>query len=341
MKCTSDSNHKFSGHKMMRKAAAVCLCIVIAGSISACGRSFDNSYEDMSVSSSYQPVNVSAVFSLKENSFASSLCLPQDVQLSDESAVDTSASDAAGLFDVDHSTTLYGSGLTTKVYPASLTKLMTALVAFKYGDLEKEITFSENAVNPGADAQRLGIEAGCKMTIEQALNYLLVFSANDCATAIAENVGDNYDDFIQKMNDEALAIGATASHFTNPHGLHDENHYTTAYDLYLIFNACMKYDKFQEMIAQDSYSTFFEDEDGNSRSITVNSTDAYLEGKVTAPDGITVIGGKTGTTDPAGHCLIIMSQNSAGATYISVVMKADSTDDLYSEMNSLLAQIPN
>ena len=179
------------------------------------------------------------------------------------------------------------------------------------------------------------------MKLEQAINYLLVFSANDIAIAIAENVGGSYDKFVELMNKEAVNLGATGTHFTNPHGLHNDDHYTTPYDLYLILNAAASNKTIREILPKSSYNTTFTGEDGDSKSIAVNATDAYLTGDVEAPEGITVIGGKTGTTDPAGHCLIIMSTNSKGNNYISVVMKAETTEELYTSMNSLLAEIPN
>ena len=161
------------------------------------------------------------------------------------------------------------------------------------------------------------------------------------AIAIAENIGGSYDEFVKMMNEEAKAIGATGTHFTNPHGLHDEEHYTTPYDLYLILNECVKYDLIRGILPQSEYNATFVGEDGESKSIAVKATDAYLTGDIEAPKGITVIGGKTGTTEPAGHCLIIMSENKKGEPYISVLMKTESLDDLYDGMNSLLSQIPN
>ena len=275
---------------------------------------------------------------IRENAFASDLCLPEDTKADGAGDLDLNY---AGLFDLKSRKTLYGSGITQKVYPASTTKLMTALVALKYGTPDQRITISERAANPGADAQRLVLEPGDSMSLEQAINYLLVFSANDVAIAIAENIGGSYDDFVKLMNTEAKAIGATGTHFTNPHGLHDEDHYTTPYDLYLILNEAVRYDLIRKALPQSSYNTMFVGSDGSSKSIAVNATDSYLTGDVDAPEGITVIGGKTGTTEPAGHCLIIKSENSKGNDYISVVMKTDSLDSLYESMNSLLSEIPN
>lgn len=306
--------------------------------LTGCGRVINNDYESMRSAEQINPMVSAGTAVARETAFGSKLCLPEDTKTAGTEELKINF---AGLFDRTGHNTLYGSGVTQRVYPASTTKLMTALVAIKHGKPEQTITISERAANPGADAQRLVLEPGDTMTLEQALNYLLVFSANDVAIAIAENIGGSYDKFVEMMNAEAKSIGATGTHFTNPHGLHDENHYTTPYDLYLILNEAVKYDMIRNILPQESYNTMFSGPDGSPKSIAVNATDSYLTGDVDAPEGITVIGGKTGTTEPAGHCLIIMSENAKGNDYISVVMKTDSLDGLYESMNSLLSRIPN
>ena len=308
--------------------------------LSACGREVHQSYSSMRDTEAFLPYRTSSVLARTENAFASTLCLAQDQNKADIKLT-RQGEEAAGLFDLSGRETVFGNSLTERVYPASTTKIMTALVALRHGDLQQKIVISERAANPGADAQRLVLDPGDTMTLDQALHYLMVFSANDVAIAIAENIGGSYDGFVQLMNEEAHAIGATGSHFTNPHGLHDDNHYTTAYDLYLILNEAMKNEAFREMVHRSDYNTTFVGSEGESKSISVNATDAYLTGEVDPPEGITVLGGKTGTTEPAGHCLIIMSQNAQGEEYISVVMKAESLEDLYSDMNGLLSEIPN
>lgn len=328
VKCTNNL------YKLLLSGAFL-ICIF---AFTGCGRVINNDYDSMRTSEQINPMVSSGASVEREASFASGLCLPEDTKAA---GTEDLGLNYAGLFDVTNKTTIYGTGITQKVYPASTTKLMTALVAMKYGKADQNITISERAANPGADAQRLVLEPGDSMTLEQAINYLLVFSANDVAIAIAENIGGSYDKFVEMMNTEARAIGATGTHFTNPHGLHDENHYTTPYDLYLILNEAVKYDMIREILPHASYNTMFVGSDGSSKSIAVNATDSYLTGDVDAPEGITVLGGKTGTTEPAGHCLIIMSENAKGNDYISVVMKTDSLDDLYVSMNSLLSQIPN
>ncbi|MBQ8053086.1 MAG: D-alanyl-D-alanine carboxypeptidase [Lachnospiraceae bacterium] len=311
---------------------------LVCGALTGCGRVIDNDYESMMNSDQFNPTVIARESVDREKSFAHDLCLPEDTKAAGNPDFSLPS---AGLFDLGNRTTMYGSGLTTRVFPASTTKLMTALVAVKHGNPGQTIRISEKAAYPGADAQRLVLEPGDSMTLEQALNYLLVFSANDCAIAIAENIAGSYDEFVDLMNKEARAIGATGTHFTNPHGLHDENHYTTPYDLYLILNEAVKYDMIRKILPQSGYNTMFTGVDGSSKSIEVPATDAYLTGDIQAPDGITVLGGKTGTTEPAGHCLIILSQNQKEEYYISVVMKTESLEDLYDGMNGLLGQIPN
>lgn len=328
-------------NKKLNRAAGLCCLIALPLVLSSCGRSVNQSYESMQNNDAFKPYKSSSVVSRTESTFASSLCLPQDQSLQGVKLSNKEGGEAGGLLDITDRTTIFGSGMMERVYPASTTKIMTALVALKYGDLSQDIVISKKAANPGEDAQRLVLEQGDSMTLDQALHYLMVFSANDVAIAIAENIGGSYDEFVEMMNKEAQAIGATQSHFTNPHGLHDENHYTTPYDLYLILNAAMKYDEFREIVKLKDYNTTFKGADGDDKSIAVSATDAYLTGEVQPPEGITVLGGKTGTTEPAGHCLIIMSQNEEGDEFVSVVMKADTVEDLYSDMNGLLGEIPN
>ena len=143
------------------------------------------------------------------------------------------------------------------MYPASLTKLMTALVALDSADLSDTVTVSANA-DAGkfaADEQVCGIKAGDELTLGDLLYGLLLYSGNDNAVAIAEHISGSEKAFAEKMNEKAQEIMATKSHFVNSNGLHNEDHYTTAYDMYLIFNECIKNEKFLEMIQAKSYKT--------------------------------------------------------------------------------------
>ena len=110
--------------------------------------------------------------------------------------------------------------------------------------------------------------------------------------------------------------------------------------MYLIFNEAVRYDLFKEIINMPSYSTVYHDEAGKEKELTVNSTNMYLQNVESAPQGVTVVGGKTGTTNAAGHCLILLVRDTSGNPYISIVMRAKDNDTMYEVMNALLEQIP-
>ena len=111
--------------------------------------------------------------------------------------------------------------------------------------------------------------------------------------------------------------------------------------MYLIFNAAMEYELFSEIINMTDYSTTYYDKSGNAKEISVSSTNLYLRGDKQAPSGVTVIGGKTGTTNAAGHCLILLSRDTSGSPYISVIMRDTDSGSLYSDMSTLLNEIVN
>ena len=131
-------------------------------------------------------------------------------------------------------------------------------------------------------------------------------------------------------------MGATDSHFVNPNGLHDEEHYTTVYDLYLLFRAAMQQEGFLDLIQTTEFTVDYLDPVGMPLQQVWNSTNKYLMGTEKAPRGLTVIGGKTGTTNDAGYCLVLLSENQEGEQIISIVMKADCRNNLYYYMNELL-----
>ena len=273
----------------------------------------------------------------KTSTYASNLCVVSRNILADDLTLDDVS--AAFLFDINNNNVLFAKNVFVQVAPASLTKIMTAIVALKYGSLDQTLTAS-NAVNISEwGAQLAGITAGDKMTLGQALHILLIYSANDVANLIAENIGGSVEGFVEMMNAEAQRLGATNTHFTNAHGLDDPDHYTTAYDLYLMFNEAVKYSEFTEIIHMASYQTAFYDKSGKVKNLTVNTTNRYLKGTTNLPGNVTVIGGKTGSTSSAGNCLILLTRDINGAPYISCVMNCASADVMYENMTDLLKQI--
>lgn len=269
--------------------------------------------------------------------FAAGLCVVNS-NITPES-VDMSNTSGAGLFDVNRHNVLYAKNIHERLYPASLTKVMTALVALENGSVDSMLTASANVRNLESGAQVCGIKEGDQMTLDQALHLLLINSANDAAVMIAEGIAGSIEAFADMMNEKALSLGATNTHFVNPHGLSNEEHYTTVYDMYLIMNAAVDYSLFNEIIGMDSYTTVYNDANNAPKEITVNNSNYYLRGEAEAPSGITVLGGKTGTTSAAGSCLMLISRDSGSNPYISVILHAESRDVLYTQMTDLLEEI--
>lgn len=270
--------------------------------------------------------------------FAKDLCVSNS-QVNNSSIADTSDSGTAILYDIQNSNIIYSENAHVQLSPASLTKVLTALVALKHATPDTVLTASENIYIDEPGAQLCGLKPGDTMTLNQALYVALLNSANDAALLIAENIGGSVENFVTMMNEEAHALGATNSNFVNPHGLTDSQQYTTSYDLYLIFNEAIKQEKFVEIIQTPSYETTYYDRSGKAKQLTVRNTNKYINNDVKAPENVTVIGGKTGTTNAAGHCLMVLAKDKNGAPYIAIILKAGSRDSLYAQMTDLLEEI--
>lgn len=270
--------------------------------------------------------------------FASDLCAAP-ASLPRDGVAMTSGDEKALLFNLDTSVPLFAQGIYDRTYPASITKIMTAIIALKYGNMNDEVTISKEDVTLEKDAQLSGMLPGYRTSMDGLFHALMVYSANDAAMAIARHVGGTVENFVAMMNDEAKSLGMTGTHFVNPHGLHDDNHYTTAYDIYLMFNAAYHYQKFYDTMQTNVYNLNVIKPDGSASVIRLDSTDKYLTGEKTVPQKVSVLGGKTGTTSQAGSCLAILSQNSYGQPFISIILNARNKNILYDDMDLLLNQI--
>ncbi len=300
--------------------------------------------KDVELENEYDPIATSAQYGLITSSnyssvdfFASDLCVIGSEDCGTDQ-IENSMDTAAGFFDIDARNVSYAENLFDKMYPASTTKIMTCYVACKYGDLSDEITVTEDALSSlPSDSSNAGLSVGDTLTLEQLLYGLMLCSGNDAANVIAQHISGSISEFAKLMNKEALAAGATGTNFVNANGLHDDDHYTTAYDLYLIFNKALENEDFYKVVTTKEYSTTYKDASGNSVTKDWSSTNWYKNGTAEAPSGITVLGGKTGTTNEAGSCLVLLSENADENPYISIVLHANSHADLYKYMNEILS----
>lgn len=273
---------------------------------------------------------------MEQNYLSDDICVIPKAEQTKEKDMVMSSKASLIVNDTD-SKMLYADNIYQKVYPASITKIVTALVALKYGNLDDVVTISYNASHITEYGAKLcGFAQGDQIVLRDLLSSFLVCSGNDAGIAIAEHISGSVPAFAKLMNKEVKRLGAVQSHFVNPHGLHDRKHYTTAYDLYLIFHELTKNQTFLDIVSQPYYIARFKGKDKKKKKLYFTSTDRYLIGRAQAPSGIRVIGGKTGTTFDAGSCLILYSQGQNDTHYISVVLKADGGESLYTQMNHLL-----
>lgn len=270
--------------------------------------------------------------------FSSDLCVISG-ETQDRDALLTAESGA--LFNISDHSVIYSKNAYEKLYPASITKVMTAILALEEGNLSDQVTVTDASVITESGASLAGILPGDVLSMEQLIYGLLMPSGNDAANAIAVHMSGSLDAFVDKMNIKAKELGATHTHFMNPSGLHNEDHYTTAYDLYLIFNEALKIPMFKEMIGTSSYTADYVDSAGTAVSKTWTTGNRYQKGDCETPAGLTVLGGKTGTTQAAGSCLIMCSDDTLGNEYVSVVLKAENKLNLYNNMTQLISKIVN
>lgn len=267
---------------------------------------------------------------------AKELCVTEGINIGVDKT-DSQVASSAGVFNVATKEALYCQNIFDRIHPASTTKILTAYIILRDCKLDDKVTVSETVKSLDSSSSVCGFVPGDVITVKDLLYGLLLNSGNDAAVALAEYHSHSIDSFAEEMNKTARRMGATNSHFMNPHGLDDENHYTSVYDMYLIFNECIKLDSFVDIISSTSYTSTYQDSSGKNIEAVWNNTNRYLKGVKDAPEGITVVGGKTGTTFQSGYCLVLLSYNKKNEPIISLVYKADGSWNLYLLMNQILA----
>jgi len=227
-------------------------------------------------------------------------------------------SESCILIDASNGMILYQKDPHRIIYPASTTKILTTLLAIEYGKFDEIITHSHNAIyNIGPGSSHIGMREGEQITLWQALEGIMLESANEVCMAVAEHIGGSVENFVDMMNKKAKEVGATDSHFNNPHGFHDDNHYTTAYDMAMIMKEAIKHEEFVKLISTVSSKippTNIVDEIrylNNSNKMLKTWSPYYYEN---------IVGSKTGFTDEAGNTLVSYAEKD-GIKLIASVMK--------------------
>ena len=210
-------------------------------------------------------------------------------------------SESAILIDSKTNKILYSKDSDKKMYPASTTKILTAILTLENCNLNDKVTVSDTAILDIPDGySSANLQFGEVLTVEQLLQLLLVHSANDAANVLAEYVGGSIGSFVSMMNTKVHDLGLDNTHFTNAYGLHDENHYTTAYDLAMIMKYCIQNNDFRRIAGSASVAIPATNKSGVRKYDSTNDliipNNKYYYQYLTS--------GKTGFTTPAGECLV-------------------------------------
>ena len=234
--------------------------------------------------------------------------------------------------DLDTGTILYQKNIEQKYYPASITKILTALIAIEKSEMDEVVTFSADAVYKTKGGSSISRDIGEKMTMEECLYALMLESANECAYAVAEHVGGSIKKFVKMMNDKAKELGCTSSNFANPHGLTNKKHYVTAKDMALIAKAAYENETFRLICGTKQYTIPPTNKHKENTYLTNHhlmlyprDTAAYLYEYC--------IGGKTGYTVAAGSTLVTYAQKD-GMSLVAVILSS-SSPEYWNETRSL------
>lgn len=229
---------------------------------------------------------------------------------------------------------LYSKNANSIMYPASTTKIMTAILTLEKCNLSDTAVVSHNAVfSIPSGYSTASLVEGEVLTIEQLLNVLLIPSANDAAVVLAEHIAGSVESFSDMMNAKAVELGCLNTHFVNPNGIHNENHYSTAYDLALIGKYAMQFPTFKEISSKTRYTLPITNAYSKEDRIFNTTNDLIKPNYSSSPTNYyykSATGGKTGYTDPAGQC-IVATATKDNISLIAVTLHGDFTEDNLSQ----------
>lgn len=239
--------------------------------------------------------------------------------------------ESAIIMDASSGVILYEKNSKEAKYPASITKILTTLIAIENSSLSDTVTFSRDAVfGVDLDSSRIGIDVGEKLSMEDCLYGIMLASANEVSYAVAEHVGGTMEAFVELMNKKVAELGCVNTNFMNPHGLQNENHYTCAYDMALIAQEAIKNTTFKKITGTRSYVIDPTNIQKEARPLANHHK--FIKRDILYPGAI---GGKTGYTSSAKYTLVTYAERN-DMQLICVVMGSDSVASEYTDTSSLL-----
>lgn len=264
------------------------------------------------------------------------ICVPDGQALVEDEEVDAAA---ALFFSLEKPEAVYAKNVYQKLNPASITTLFTAYVVLQERSLSDTVTVTADAVSDLYRVSAVGLKPGDQLTVEQLLYGMLLCSGVDAANVLAIDTAGSMDAFVRMMNTAAKECGCVDTQFQNPNGLTQTGHYTSAYDIYRIMQCLSEDARFMKIFSTKTYQAIYKDVDGNEKEETYTSTVQFIEDGISQIGFCEIVGGKTGTTQSAGHCLALLCQNQEGELYVAVVMKASSKERLYEQIEHIVKKI--
>ena len=320
----------------MKKIRIIAMTMAITILLSGCG------WSDKSVLLAHEhglSEDVDSVSSLTAGTqqwSGTQLCIPDEQAMYEDEEINAQT---ALLFRLDQPEAVYAKNVYQEMNPASITTLFTAYVVLQNKELSDTVTVTADAVSNLYRTSTVGLEQGDQLTVEQLLYGMLLCSGVDAANVLAIETAGSMEAFVRMMNAAAEDCGCVDTQFENPNGLTATGHYTSAYDIYLILRRLSEDERFMKIISAGTYEAVYKDADGNKKEETYTSTVQYVEDGVSQIGSVSIVGGKTGTTQSAGHCLALICENGEGERYLAVVMKASSRDRLYEQIEHIVKKI--
>ncbi|MBC8569685.1 D-alanyl-D-alanine carboxypeptidase family protein [Zongyangia hominis] len=243
-------------------------------------------------------------------------------------------SETAVLMEADSGQVLYDKQMNERMYPASLTKIMTAILALENGEMDNVLTVDQEILDDvysyGLSTSHIALTVGERISLQDALYAALLESANDATALIAKFIGGTLDHFVEMMNQKAAEIGATHTHFVNVHGLHSDNHYTTAYDLALMMRYALSLPEFEKIISTAQYTMAPTNNQESERYF-------WNQNKMIQPSyyyNEDTVGGKLGWTEEATNTMAALGERN-GRRLICVLLKSTAASAKYKDCELL------
>ena len=343
------------GRRKLRSATALILTVLLFTTVLAgCGGSSEDTELMGSYASSDNVINYD-VGAMQEATFAPLLsewfiCDVTQSMMSTDSVFDEEKPKNTGSAFVVNRTTnelLFGYNMLSSVYPASITKLLTTLVVLQNCDLTETVTIDSFVV----DMKRGSVtelNEGDVITVYNLLVLLLTNSANNAAIALARYVAGSEEEFVVMMNESMDNMGVNDTNFENASGLHLDKHKTTPYDMYIVYQECSKYPAFREIMKLTEGEYEYTNAKGERCLRPYFTTNCFKTSKerekssdsktYPLPEGFKVLGGKTGTTNFAGYCLLLHVADANGTEYIVAAFHCENEKKLYEKLYDLMVE---